>query len=337
MIRVAMIGYGGIAQASHVKYHLELQEKGESKLVAVCDVCPERFEQKMEINIGGSEVRLEESVKKYTDWKEMLVKEKIDMVDICVPTYLHADIAIEALERGFHVFCEKPMSLTYDRCLDMCEVARRTGKKLMMGQSFRFNAKSIFIKNAVVNNTFGRLKSGIFRRLSAPPVWGWDNWYMDMKRSGGAITDLHIHDIDFIQYTFGLPSKVFCRTQDIYSGKDIVHSILDYDDFSITVIGDWSREGMPFESGFMLAFEKATVVDTGAGIMIYPRGGEPYSPEIVTNVSHQAEIAYYIDLLNNDKENDICPPESAAISVKLVNALIESTDNGGKLVAVSAE
>ena len=336
MVKVAMIGFGGIAHSQHLKPHLELEESGISKLVAVCDICPERFTEKLEINIGGADVELGADVKKYTDWKEMLEKEDIDMVDICVPTFLHGEISIGALEAGCHVLCEKPMSLTYAQCQKMIEVAKRTGKKFMIGQTVRFNNGMLLIKKLIDEGTYGKVKSAMFQRLSEPPKWSWDNWYMDYNRSRGCIMDLHVHDIDFIQFMFGAPKKVSCCTADINSGKDIAHSRLIYDDFAVMAIGDWSRDGLPFYSGCTIALEKATIIREGNTITISPRDGEPFVAEYEVNAGHNTEIKYFVDCVANDKEISVTP-ESTALTIKLVNALIESADNMGELVPFSAE
>ena len=132
MLRVAMIGFGGIAKAAHLGAYTQLAKAGKAALAAVCDIRPECFTQKQEINIGGSDSLLDDSVHCYTGWWEMLEKEQVDIVDVCVPTFLHAPISIEALKSGHHVFCEKPMALTYADCLRMIEAAESSGKKLMI-------------------------------------------------------------------------------------------------------------------------------------------------------------------------------------------------------------
>lgn len=332
MLKVAIVGFGGIVHSSHLKPHMELEEKGITKLVAVCDVCPERFEEKLEINIGGADVELGTNVKRYTDWKEMLEKEDIDLVDICVPTYLHAEVAIGALEKGCNVLCEKPMSLTYEACRKMCEAAKRTGKKLMIGQCCRFGAPYLYIKKLIDEKTYGKVKSAVFQRLSPPPVWGWDNWYMDVNRSSGCVLDLHIHDMDFCRFVFGNPKSVSCTTTDVYSGKDIAHSRLMYDDFSVMAIGDWSRKDVPFELNCSISFENATITRLGPTIKVYPRDGEPFEAEYEANNMYQAEIEYLVDCIENDREIAGNKPEDSALSVKLVNTLIESADKNGEFV-----
>jgi len=333
MTRVAIIGFGGIAQAAHMPGYLRLEQEGKIKLVAVCDVDASRFESKLEINIGGGEAGLSEDVHKYTDWKEMAEKEEFDMVDICVPTYLHADIAIEMLNRGYDVLSEKPMSLNYENCLRMCEAANKNGKKLMIGQCIRFSNQYNFVKDCVEKGTFGKLVTGVFRRLSPPPVWGFENWFMDYERSHGAILDLHIHDIDFIRHMLGEPQAVSCNTMDVYSGRDIAHSTLYYPDCSILAIGDWSRQGIPFVADFQVSFEKATVTLADGKLTVYPREGEAYTPDMELKDIYQTEIEYFVNMLETGAENTVNTPESAAMSVKLINTLCDSADKGGEKVA----
>ena len=333
MIKVAMIGFGGIAQSAHLTPHFEIEKKGISKLVAVCDIRPEQFDTQIEINIGGSDAKLRDDIKRYTDWKEMLEKEDIDMVDICVPTFLHAPIAIGALEMGCHVLSEKPMSLNYGLCKEMYETADRVGKKLMIAQCCRFGPAYLYIKKLVDENTYGKTKSAVLTRLGAAPMWSWENWYMDENRSGGAILDLHIHDIDLIRYIWGNPNSVSCCAQDINSGKDIAHSRLMYDDFSVMAIGDWSREKVGFETGTTVSSEKATVIRKGGKITVYPRGdAEAFSPELPPIDSYQAEIEYFMDIIANNKENKENDPKDSALSVKLVNTLVESSEKNGEFV-----
>ena len=336
MIKVAMIGFGGIAQAVHYPAYIELEKQGKVKLVAICDVDEARFNQKMEINIGGSDVKISEDIKKYTDWKEMLTNEDVDMVDITIPTYLHAPVAIEALKMGCHVLCEKPMSLNYDLCLEMIKTAEECGRKLMIGQCLRFDNYYRYIKNLVTENTYGKVKTGYFRRMSTPPVWGWQNWFMDYDKAQGCITDMHIHDIDFIRYAFGEPEKVSCHAQDIYSKKDVVHTITEYPDFSMLAIGDWSQEGMPFVADCRIAFEKATVDLNDDKLIVYPRDGEAFEPEIEVNNMYQSEIEYFIDKICTGEENTENSPESAATSVKLIETMIKSSDEKGKTIDFNA-
>lgn len=336
MLKVAMIGFGGIAHAAHINPLLELQASGRIKLVAICDVRPEVFDEKVEINIGGGDVVLDDSTKRYTDWKQMLETEEIDVVHVCVPTFLHEEITISALESGHHVLCEKPMSLKYEECKRMYEAAEKANKKLMIGQVVRFDGGRQYIKKLIDDKTYGKVMGATFQRLSPPPQWSWENWYMNYERSRGCIMDLHVHDIDYIRYIFGEPESVSCCTANVFCGNDIVHSRLMYKDFSVMAIADWTREGFQFESGYTIAFEKATVVVTGQGMTICPRGEENFNPTYDRTNSYKKEIFYFMDVVENKIENTINPPEGSAITIKLVNALEESASKNGEFIPFSA-
>lgn len=332
MIKVAILGFGGIAKNAHLPAYQKLEESGKVKLVAVCDVDSSRFTSDMGINIGASDSVLGGDVNTYTDWREMVEKEDFDMVDICLPTYLHAEMAIEMLNRGYHVLSEKPMSLEYADCLKMCEAAKAADRKLMIGQCLRFGNEYAFLKDAIDKGTFGKVLTGTFRRMSGPPIWGWDNWFMDYERSHGCILDMHIHDIDMMRHLFGEPVEVSCNTADIYSGKDIAHTRLFFPEHSMLIIGDWSQNGIDFNADYRVAFEKATVDFAAGQIKVYPRGGEAYTPDWEPNNFYEGEIVYFIDMLINNTENTLNPPESAARSVALINTMCESADKNGEKV-----
>lgn len=336
MYRVAFIGFGGIAHSNHINPHFELEAEGKTELVAVCDIRPNVFDEAIAINIGIGAANLPEKVKRYADYKEMLANEEIDIVIVCVPTFLHAEVAIYALQTGHHVLCEKPMSLKYEDCVKMCEAAKAADKKLMIGQSVRFGAQSKYIKKLIEDGTYGKVKSALFQRKSAPPTWGWDNWYMDYNRSNGAIMDFHIHDVDFARCAFGEPKKVSCCTADVYSGKDIVHSRLVYDDFSVMCIGDWSREGLPFERYWQVSFEKATVQHLGGEFKVCPRGEEPFVVELENNSTQKDEFLYLVDWIEGKIENTYNPPEGSALTIKLVNTLQKSSDMNGEFIDFEA-
>ena len=336
MIKVAIIGFGGIVQAAHMPAYSQLESEGKVKVVAVCDVDSTRFDSQMEINIGEGQQLLSADVKRYTSWEDMVANETFDMVDICVPTFLHADLAIEMLRRGYHVLSEKPMSLCYEDCVRMCEAAKAADRKLMIGQCLRFGHEYQFLKKAIEENTFGKVLSGTFRRLSGPPIWGWDNWFMDVSRSGGCLLDMHIHDIDLVRYLCGEPTAISCNTQDVYSKYDIAHSRLYYPEFSMLAIGDWSQQGVPFTSDYRVAFENATVDFAGGALTVYPREGEAYTPEWEPNNFYKDEIAFFAEMVENNLDNPQNPPESAALTVKLITALRESAEKNGEKMAYHA-
>lgn len=332
MMKAVLVGYGGIAQASHVLAYRNLEAQGRIRLTAAYDIDPERFQGKMSINIGSAKEGADESIKFYTDLETMLAEQKPDLVDICLPTPFHANMAIDMLSRGYHVMCEKPMARTYEQAKRMAEAAKKSKGKLMIGQCVRFFPDSQYLKKVIDSGEFGKPLSAVFRRLSGPPTWGWDNWYMDHTRSGGCAFDMHIHDVDIIRYLFGEPRFVSCITQDVYSGDDIVHSRFDFDGLSVLAIGDWSAKGIDFSADFQVAFEKATITSKNCSVTVYPREGDSFSPELSNVDGVTGELSYFLDTIATGAENTQNPPSSAAQTVHLVEMLLESAKDSGKIV-----
>lgn len=329
MLNAAMIGFGGIAQGAHLPAYQTLFEKGKARLVAVCDIDPARFTQKVDINLGAAAERPDD-LHTYTDLEEMLRTESIDLVDICLPTYLHAPMACDMLRRGYHVLSEKPMAISPEDCAAMLEAARTSKGYLMIGQCLRFSAAYTFLRESLDSGRFGRPVSAVFRRMSAPPMWSWENWIMDRSKSGSCLLDLHIHDLDIIRFLFGEPQAVSCVTADVYAGDDVAHSRLLYDDMAVMAIGDWSQQGAGFTADYRIGFEKATVILEQDVVTVYPREGEPWTPELSADSMYMRELESLIDSAVSGIPNTMNTPESAALSVRLAETLRASARQNGK-------
>lgn len=331
MLNAAIIGFGGIAQAVHVPGWKTLEERGKARLVAVYDIDPAKFTQKQVINIGSSG-DIPDDIHMYTDLEEMLSKEKIDIIDICIPTFLHAQMAVDMLKRGYSVHSEKPMARTYEQCLTMIGAAKVTGKNLMIGQCLRFSSEYLFLKDSVENETFGKPLSAVFRRMSDPPIWSWNNWLMNHEYSGGCLMDLNIHDIDMVRFLFGEPDMVSCVTQDVYSIDDIAHSRFFYKNLAVLTIGDWSLHGVGFSHDYRVGFEKATIIYENGIVTVYPREDEKYVPVLDTESMYTRELEFFVDSIVNGEENTVNPPESAAATIKLIETLKKSSQMNGATI-----
>ncbi len=97
ILKAALIGFGGISKA-HTKGYGILEAEGKVKLVAVCDICKEAFEKEVKINIENAS-SVKGDYRCYTDLEEMLAKEELDFVDICVPSFLHRELSVKLLDR----------------------------------------------------------------------------------------------------------------------------------------------------------------------------------------------------------------------------------------------
>ena len=194
MLKVGLIGRGSISQAHTAAY----KKINNAELVACCDIRPEVMEDLT-------------NVRKYTDIDTFLSEEagKLDYVDICLPTYLHAEVSIKAMRAGFNVLCEKPMARTVEQAEEMLRVSKETDKRLMIAHCTRFMGATQIIRNEILKGEMGKVRNAEFYRQGGTRApMGYKNWFRDESLSGGALLDLHVHDIDVVRGLFGMPNAV---------------------------------------------------------------------------------------------------------------------------------
>lgn len=247
---------GGISGA-----HIPVWESMEDvELTALCDIRQERMEPYPEKH-------------HYTKLDEMLKNEKLDILDICLPTYLHADYAVRAMEKGIHVLCEKPVSLKSEDVERVYSTAHRMQVSFMVAHVLRFWPEYMLLKELYDTQKYGKLLSGYMSRVSQTPPWSWDNWMKDENRSGLVPFDLHIHDLDFLVYAFGKPEKVNSNRIK-RSEQDCINAVYEYPEFYIETESAWYAGAYPFEARYRFQFEKAVVSFENGKCMIYEENGQ---------------------------------------------------------------
>ena len=185
-VRVGIIGVGGIAEGKHMP---NLAKVKNVKMVAFCDIVKSKAQAgAAKFGVKGATV--------YTDYQAMLEKEQLDVVHVCTPNNLHAEISIAALEAGCHVMCEKPMNKTAEGARAMLAASQRTGKKLCIGYQNRYRPDSLYAKKMVENGELGEIyfaKAHALRRR-AVPTWG---VFLDAEaQGGGPLIDIGTHALD---------------------------------------------------------------------------------------------------------------------------------------------
>lgn len=322
MLKVALIGCGGMG-STHARSWLQLKDKVE--LIAIADLMPEKAQKFAE----------KSGAKLYPNGDELLANEKPDIVDVCVPTFLHTKYAVAAMEMGCNVFIEKPVCLNEEEAQLLLETQKRTGVKVQVGQVIRFWDEYMYLKQVKDEGTFGKVLSGVFARLSSNPAWSWENWYNDYKRSGTVALDLHVHDLDFIRYFNGSEPEAIesVCTRDNEGVIQQIFSTYHYGDVVFTAEGCWDYPAKyPFSMSYRVKFEKATVVfDSTGKLTVYPVDGKPFEPELTKidaaesnsgiNVSNDGpyvrQLAYFVDHVINGEGVEIAPLCEAIASVRL--------------------
>lgn len=188
-INVGLIGCGNIGSGGHAPAYARIPE---TRLVAVCDRLPAR----------AATVAAATGADAYQDYRQLLARDDIEMVDLCVPTDQHAPLAIDALKAGKHVLCEKPMARTLAEADGMIEAARESDRKLMIGHVRRFDHRYTTIKAGIDAGDVGRpvyIRRAERQWLPFPA----DAWHWHPEAGGGVILDIGVHIADLFRWYFG--------------------------------------------------------------------------------------------------------------------------------------
>ena len=260
MLKIGLVGVGGISGA-HIPAWNAMED---TTLTAICDIRPERMEPYPEPH-------------HYTSIDEMLEKEELDILDICLPTYLHVPTAVKAMKKGIHVLSEKPISLKEEDIELAYSTAKENNVCFMIAQVLRFWPEYELIKELYDSGKYGKLLSGYMGRLGSYPAWSWDNWMMDEKRSGLVPYDLHIHDLDFLVYAFGKP-EASLKHRAKQPNQDYLTAVYEFPGFFVTTEASWYASAYPFGASYRFQFEDALVTYEKGECKIYENNGSIYSP-----------------------------------------------------------
>lgn len=210
----------------------------------------------------------------YGDGYELIENADVDVIDICLPTFLHAPYALKAMEKVNYLFVEKPVALTATEGEALIEQSKKTGCKVQVGQVIRFWDEYVELRKIIESNEYGCVVNANFRRISPRPTWGWENWLLDASLSGGAAQDLHIHDVDYVLSLFGKPEKYYAIKNTLGEKNSYANVVMQYLDFAVSVEGTWDLPSVyPFQASFRVVFEKAVVELNAGKFMLYTEEG----------------------------------------------------------------
>ncbi len=260
----------------------------------------------------------------------------IDVVDICLPTDLHADFTVQALEAGKHVICEKPMAISLAQADRMIAAAEASGTRLMIAHCIRFWPEYAELQRLVNSGSLGKLLSLSLTRYTAFPAWASDGWTSDENRAGGAALDLHIHDTDYALHLMGRkPDRMVSFGNRDSRGLSHVTTTMTYGDTVIHTEGSWNLpQGSPFKMAFRATFEEGIALMDGAPLTIYTPDGVtvPEMPKMAAgatggNISDLGgyfyELEYFYKCLASGEPLTRITPESSRKSLEVALQEIE--------------
>ena len=333
MIKVGLIGCGFMG-GMHSACYAALANLG-VKVTAVADVRREYAENLA----NGAEI--------YATGMELIEKADVDVVDVCLPTHLHAAHAVAAMKAGKNVFVEKPIAFKDEDMELILKTEKETGAKVQVGQVIRQWTEYVWLKKAVDAGTFGKIQHAMFRRMSSRPEWAWEGWLHQVDKSGGVAVDMHVHDVDFVRYIMGEPDVVKAHAhRDAEGVIQQINAVYGYgSDVSVAVESGWDYPAdFPFTADFRVKFEKATVIGGGGVVNVYPVGGAAYQAELEEefqgdndiggNISslggYYNELKYFVEGLQGKNDLSVATVSEAIKSVQLVKREIEAA--GGLIV-----
>ncbi len=340
-MKIGVIGCGGMG-ITHLLSLKTLAAGYDIEVIAIADVREAAREKALEVWPGAIA---------FGDGMELLEAMRVEMVLICLPSYLHTRYAVKAMETGVHVFLEKPVCLREEDCKLLLKTQEETGARVLVGQVVRMMDEYRYLKELIDDKSYGKLHSITMWRLSGMVDWGYENWFRDMKRSGSVVLDLHIHDVDFLRYILGEPDSIHVNARKNIEGMpEQVITEYRFKDVIASAEAIWDNpKGFPFEAGFRAVFEEATLVFNSNGkdkIIEYHKGGEIKTPDLsreYQRVDHTAginisemgpyciEMKYFLDCLIQKKEIAVLPLSEGVGSVRLCLKELDLALNGNEI------
>jgi len=332
-LKVGVIGLGMMGQT-----HLDVySQMANVEVVAIADQDEARLFglTQAQGNIQGQaqgQVDLSQ-VQRFTDGYQLIESADVDLIDVCVGTNLHLAMATAVIVKGRHLMVEKPVARNHAQGLELLTLAQASSSFVMLGMCLRYWPAWVYLKQAIDEQRFGGLKSLFCERLSGFPD---GDFYRNSQQCGGALLDLHIHDVDFIRHCLGRPTATFSRGNVGASGGiDHVHSQYmfdgDYRDVVVTAQGGWSMApGYPFNMNYTANFEHATLAyQLGATESLNVYGeGETGVVSLAPGMGYEHEIKHMVRAVLAGEATDMAALRSAVDGLAIVESEALSITTG---------
>lgn len=350
-LRVGIVGVGGIANGKHMP---ALSKIPEVEMVAFCDLIKERAEK-------GAKKYGTPDAKVYTDYRDLVARDDIDVVHVCTTNDAHSFVTVAALESGKHVMCEKPMAKNAAEARKMVETARKTGKKLTIGYQNRYRADALHLKKLSDEGFFGDIyfAKALAVRRRAVPTWG---CFLDEERQGGGpLIDIGTHALDLTLFMMNnyKPAMAVGSVYHKLSGmRNAANAWGPWDPEKFTV-EDSAFGFITFENGATVVLESSWALNTlqvgeamtvlcgtkaGADMLNGLRiNGEEHSRlytktvdlsaggvafyEGISQDPSEVEARMWIDAILNDTEVYV-KPEEALVVTEILEGIYRSAETG---------
>jgi predicted dehydrogenase len=319
-MKVGVIGMGAIAPI-HIN---ALLSRGQ-EIVALCDNEKEKCEKVNE--------KFSLSSKIYTDYKEMLDNENLDVIHICTPHYLHAEMICEGLKRNVHVLCEKPLAIN-EKQLEEIENAVKNSKA-QLGVCFQnhFNAAVLYVKEYLKDKEITSASANLIWERNAA-YYAQGEWRGTWGQEGGGVMiNQAIHGLDLLQWLCGMPESVTAYTTNIALKNEIEVEDTAFGLFKLKnggrmIINATNAASFCFPIYYMFRASGHTVELSADNIIIDGQfitksDGLPIFGKEVWGVGHVNLIKNFYDCLERNEKFSIDFYEASRV-IKMVLAMYRS-------------
>lgn len=328
MLKVGIIGTGFIGN-SHASAYKKLDNV---ELVGISELREDI----------GRKFAQDFDCKYYSDAEELIKRADIDIIDVCLPTFLHEKYVTMAAAYGKHILCEKPFTLTLESADRMIDAADKAGVKFMIAQVVRFWPEYVKIKEIYDNKQLGDIKVVYANRLAQHP--NWSEWFKDVSKSGGGLFDLHLHDIDYVRYLLGPVASVYAAGRQSENGAwNHVVSVLNFKNGSKACVegSNEMTDAYPFtmtfravgtegtvDFNFTAGFNLENIGGAKSGLVYYKKNGEPAVIEVEQKDAYANEIEYFVGCVSENKQPEIILPSESREVLGLIHAIKKSLETG---------
>lgn len=340
-LRVGFVGAGGICRGAHLPAFQAV--KDEVEVVAAADVAPASLEAcAAAAALDGRHC--------YADYREMLDKEKLDIVAVCTPNAWHCQPTLDAFAAGCHVLCEKPIAISADQARQMIEAGKKAKKLFMVGQTLRFFKQGAMMKQWVDNGDIGNIYWARAQYLRVRGIPGRLGFVSKELSQGGPIYDIGVHVLDLALWLMGFPEPVSVSAGVYNKIASKKSPLVPFKPAQYTVPDDSSFSLIRFANGATISLECSWALNIPAAPMNVTvcgeKGGAQYEPLAMLTerkgtlervqpeifpypdpAGHREEIRAFVEAVKKGKPSPV-PGEQALITQRILDAIYKSGESG---------
>lgn len=321
-MKVAIIGLGCISQS-----HIHAIKQQGSEIVGLCDIKSEKCER---ANLNN-----DLNAKIYSDYKQMLLDLNPDIVHVCTPHYLHAEMIIFALNNGVNVLCEKPLAISFEQLQNIENAVKCSNAQLGVCHQNRYNAPINYVKQLIqdeqVVSAYGNLA---WQRDDA--YYKQDAWRGKWNTEGGGVMiNQALHTLDLLQWVVGFPKTCIATIsnnthKNSIEVEDTAFGLFSSDNFNFVMNAtNCVKQSFPISMSFVTKNKTISIIEDNVVV-----NGENVDFEKITGVVGKQEWGYghvklikdFYNCIETNKEFSINFYEAKKV-IELILAMYQSNGN----------